>query len=127
MACGNPKTKSTSGTYYLLSVDEGDSGEYIPVADTFFKRLWGLMGKDVRTDGDGLFLADCVRVHTCFMKCSIDVLYLGPDLRVLDAETLVPWRMGKKVRGARHVLELPAGRLDGADLSTVVVMKAKQR
>ena len=127
MACGNPKTKSTSGTYYLLSVDEGVSGEYIPVADTFSKRLWGLMGKDVRTDGDGLFLADCARVHNCFMKCSSDVLYLGPDLQVLDVETLMPWHMGKKVRGARHVLELPEGRLDGADLSTVVVMKAKQR
>ena len=127
MASGNLKTKSTSGSYFLLSVGESGSGEYIPVADTFSKRLWGLMGKDVRTDGDGLFLADCARVHTCFMKCPIDVLYLGPDLQVLDAETLAPWRMGKKVRGACHVLELPAGRLDGADLSTVVVMKAKQR
>ena len=127
MASGNLKIKSTSGTYYVLSIGESDSGERIPVADTFFKRLWGLMGKDVRADGDGLFLADCARVHTCFMKCSIDVLYLGSDLQVLDAETLVPWRMGKKVRGARHVLELPAGCLDGVDLSTVVVMKAKQR
>lgn len=127
MVSGNLKTKSMLSTYYLLSVDEGDSGEYIPVADTFSKRLWGLMGKDVCTDGDGLFLADCARVHTCFMKCPIDVLYLGPDLQVLDAETLVPWRMGKKVRGARHVLELPAGRLDGVDLDAVVVTKAKRR
>ena len=127
MVSGNLKTKSMLSTYYLLSVGEGGSGEHIPVADTFSKRLWGLMGKGVRTDGDGLFLADCARVHTCFMKCSIDVLYLGSDLQVLDVETLVPWRMGKKVRGARHVLELPAGRLDGVDLSTVVVMKAKQR
>lgn len=126
MANGDSKTKSTIGTHYLLSVGEGGSGECIPVADTFSKRLWGLMGKDVCTDGDGLFFADCARVHTCFMKCPIDVLYLGPDLQVLDAETLVPWRMGKKVRGARHVLELPAGRLDGVDLDTVVVTRVKQ-
>lgn len=127
MAYENPKTKFTSGSYFLFSVGESGSGEHVPVADTFFKRLWGLMGKDVHTDSDGLFLADCARVHTCFMKCPIDVLYLGPDLQVLDAETLAPWRMGKKVRRARHVLELPAGRLDGVDLNAVVVMKAKQR
>ncbi len=81
----------------------------VSAANTFWSKFMGLMGRDVREGGDGLFLVNCPRVHTCFMRCPIDVLYVGNGLQGIEVETLKPWRLGKKVKDARHVLEMPAG------------------
>ena len=44
-----------------------------------------------------------------FMRFAIDAVFLGDEGRVLRvAENLRPWRMAAR-RGARAVLELPAG------------------
>ncbi len=48
-------------------------------------------------------------VHTWFMRFPIDVVFLDRDLRVLRVvEGMRPWRFAS-ARGARSVLELPAG------------------
>ncbi len=103
----------------MLVTNEGEVDACIPVANTFTSRFWGLMGKPPLGEKDGLFLADCARVHTCFMRYPIDVLYLGPDLKGIEVETLAPWRLGRKVKGARHVLEMSAGFFDGVSPSSV--------
>jgi uncharacterized membrane protein (UPF0127 family) len=60
--------------------------------------------------GDGLLIQPCNQVHCMFMSIPIDVIYIGSDERVLaiDAD-MRPWAVGRLVRGAKRVLEVPAG------------------
>ncbi|MDY2789035.1 MAG: DUF192 domain-containing protein [Atopobium sp.] len=79
-------------------------------AKSFWSRLRGLM---LRKPGDvhgGLLLWNCSSVHCCFMRFSIDVVYMDCAMRVLYKEEIKPWRLGKIVQGAKHVLELPVGK-----------------
>ncbi len=78
-------------------------------ADSFFKRLIGLMGKNQLNENEGLLLFHCSAIHCFFMKFAIDAVYLSSGMKVLGIETLKPWKIGRVFRGAKHVLELPAG------------------
>ncbi len=77
-------------------------------ANTFFDRFIGLMGKRALGDGEGLLLIDCSSIHCFFMRITIDAVYLSKDLTVLGIETLRPWQIGRRIRHASHVLELPS-------------------
>lgn len=83
--------------------------DHVKLADTFFLRFLGLMGKKELASGEGLLLRNCPSVHCFFMKFPIDAVYLSRDMTVLYTETLEPWKLGKLVKKAAHVLELPAG------------------
>jgi uncharacterized protein len=79
------------------------------LAETPFARLRGLLGRSGLSSGEGLLLRPAASVHTAFMRFTIDVVFLDRDLRVLKvAPEVVPWRTAG-CRGARAVLELPAG------------------
>lgn len=79
-------------------------------ADSFLSRFRGLMLRKALLPEEGLLLRRCGRVHTNFMRFPIDVIYLDREGRVLDRETLRPWRLGKRVKGAVDTLEVAAGR-----------------
>ena len=81
----------------------------LEIADSFARRFIGLMGRRSMGAGEGLLLKQCGSIHTCFMRFPIDVIYLSHAYTVLDSETVKPWRAGKLVKGAAHVLELPKG------------------
>jgi len=83
--------------------------ESCSVADTVRTRLRGLMGRRALEPGEGVLLRPSGSVHTCFMRFAIDVVFLDRELRVLAVSPAVrPWRL-RLQRGARAVLELPAG------------------
>jgi uncharacterized membrane protein (UPF0127 family) len=83
--------------------------ESCSVADTLWTRLRGLMGRRGLEPGEGLLLRPSGSVHTCFMRFAIDIVFLDCELRVLAVSPAVrPWRL-RLQRGARAVLELPAG------------------
>jgi len=80
------------------------------LADSFWSRFGGLMGSDGLRAGEGLLIGRCNSIHTHFMRFPIDVLYVGSDGEVVGIDhALRPWRFGRIHRGARFVLELPAG------------------
>jgi hypothetical protein len=80
----------------------------VRIAVTKWARLRGLLGRDPSP----ILLAPARSVHTCFMRFPIDVVFLDEALRVVKVvRALGPWRFAG-ARGARAVLELPAG---GAD------------
>ncbi len=83
----------------------------VKVADTYFKRLRGLLGKNRLEPGEGLLLTNCSSIHCFFMKFPIDVVYLSKDMVILGAETISPWRIGTIFHGTAHVLELEEGAL----------------
>lgn len=83
------------------------------IADSYFKRLRGLLGKDQLQPGEGLLLTKVSSVHCFFMKFTIDVVYLSPEMVVTGIETIRPWRVGKWIRGTAHTLELAEGQAQG--------------
>lgn len=92
-------------TYGELLLDQ------VKIADSFWKRFWGLMGKGYLPQGEGLLLKRVKAVHTCFMRFPIEVIYLDGEYHVIAKEMLHPWRCGRILRKAAHVLEV--GSLDG--------------
>lgn len=84
-------------------------------ADTFFKRLVGLLNRNSMKQGEGLLIDKCHGIHTVGMRFAIDVLFLDQSLRVMRiAKGVRPFRVGPVVNDAIYVLELPAGVLDGS-------------
>jgi uncharacterized protein len=83
--------------------------EHVLVADRPLQRIRGLMGRRALARSEGLVLRPASAIHTGFMRFPIDAIFLGGDRSVLKVvERLQPWRMAWQ-RGARAVLELPAG------------------
>jgi uncharacterized protein len=82
----------------------------VDVADSYFKRLRGLLGKNQLQPGEGLLLTKVSSVHCFFMKFTIDVVYMTADMVVTGIETIPPWRIGKWIRGTVHTLELEEGK-----------------
>jgi uncharacterized protein len=83
---------------------------HVSTADTFFRRLKGLMFTESLPAGHGLLIQPCQSIHTFFMNYSIDVLYLSKDLEIVGLdETIKPAKVGKFQKRAVSVLELPAG------------------
>ena len=81
----------------------------VVVADSYWARLRGLLGRSGLEPGEGLLLRPANSIHTAFMRFAIDVVFLDQDLTVLDVvEGVPPWRV-KARRDARAVLELGAG------------------
>ncbi len=82
----------------------------LKVADTFGKRLRGLMGRSELPQGEGLMITPCNSIHTFFMRFPIDVLFIDEYLFVVHIiPSLKPYRLSPLVRTARSVVELPAG------------------
>jgi uncharacterized membrane protein (UPF0127 family) len=69
----------------------------------------GLLGRRNLPSGEGILLKPASSVHMAFMRFAIDAVFLDRDMRVVKiAEDLRPWRMAG-ARGAKSVLEIPAG------------------
>ena len=80
------------------------------VADSAWLRTKGLLGRSSLLEDEGILLRPGSSIHMFFMRFAIDAVFLDRDLRVLRvAADLEPWRLAAK-RGAKSVLELPAGR-----------------
>lgn len=92
-----------------LRCGEGDLGP-VERAVTIAERTRGLLGRS-GIEGS-LLLSPASSVHTIGMRFAIDVAHLDRDLRVLRITTMVPNRLGRPVRGSRHVLEAEAGMFD---------------
>jgi uncharacterized protein len=97
------------------------------LADRPLRRLMGLMGRRDLARGHGLLLRPSPSIHTCFMRFPIDAVFLDRELHVVAVRPrLRSWRFAGQ-RGARAVLELPAGEAErqgitpGARLAAVTV------
>ena len=79
------------------------------LADTALARMRGLLGRRELPSGEGILLKPASSVHMAFMRFPIDAVFLDRDLRVVKvASDLQPWRAAGS-RGAKAVLEIPAG------------------
>jgi len=49
------------------------------VANSFFYRLMGLMGRRVFVAGQGMLFPDCNNIHMWFMRISLDVVFVRKE------------------------------------------------
>ena len=92
-----------------LTRADGDPVCRARVARSFAQRLLGLMGTAGLEPGTGVLFPATSSVHTHFMRYPIDVVFLDADVGVVALRhSLAPWRFAA-AKGARSVLELPAG------------------
>lgn len=108
---------------YQLYEDQGKTMvlERVGLADNFWLRFLGLMGRARLQEGEGLFLQKVGSVHTCFMRFPIQVIYMDKEYRVIAKEVLQPWRCGKLHRKAAHVLE--TGVTDGNNIRLDMILR----
>jgi hypothetical protein len=80
------------------------------VADSYLRRLVGLLGKTKRwaRHGCGLWIVPSRGVHTIGMLFPIDLIFLSKEKEVVHVEEFVrPFRISSVLKAA-SVLELPA-------------------
>ena len=67
--------------------------EQAEIADTFWRRLSGLMFRKSLPEGKGLIFYNANSIHTCFMRFSLDIVFLDKDGRVVRIKReMKPWR-----------------------------------
>ncbi|ASK61823.1 hypothetical protein CFK37_06455 [Virgibacillus phasianinus] len=86
-------------------------------ANSFGKRLKGLLFYKEPITKEGLLIAPCNSVHMFFMRFPIDVVFLDQKNAVVKAiPNLKPWKMVAPVNGAYSALELPLGTIARNDI-----------
>ena len=79
------------------------------VADSFFKRIRGLLGRKELESGEALIITPCQQIHTFFMRFPIDIVFLDAKFKVVSLHSnLPPWRITPLHWQAKLVIELPA-------------------
>jgi uncharacterized membrane protein (UPF0127 family)/CheY-like chemotaxis protein len=97
------------GTLTLRREDGRIVCDSVTVNDTALRRLWGLLGRRTLPSGQGIVLRPAWSIHTAFMRFPIDVVFVDAELVVMRIEESLPAFRTASCRGAREVIELPAG------------------
>lgn len=101
----------------VFTTSRGESLQ-VEVADRFWSRAKGLLGRQHLAPGDALLIKPCSSVHTVGMRFSIDVVFLDRHGQVKSiVRGLKPYRTAACAKAA-GVLELAEG---GCDLHGVNV------
>lgn len=101
--------------YIITFINKNTKQKYkiknISYANTFKKRLLGLMGK---TNFDGLMFKQKYEnrfyssIHTCFMKVPIDIIYVNEKNEIQELKKLEPWKIYIPKNGyIKYIIELP--------------------
>ena len=103
--------------------DGGVVCERCRVANTFWLRLRGLMGRSSLAPDEGMLFERNSSIHMFFMRIPLDVIFCDADGRVVKvARNLKPWRMAG-ARGAKTTIELAAGAAAGVDVGDVLTIE----
>jgi hypothetical protein len=87
-------------------------GTRVGLADRFWTRLRGLLGKKALEPGEGLILVPCRGVHMYGMTYPIDVAFADRTGEIVALyRELAPGARTKVHSGARVAVELPPGTL----------------
>lgn len=84
----------------------------IKFADTYIKRLIGLMFKKDIDYGLIFILKYGSSVHTCFMRFNIDVYFLDENKIIFEKTTLKPWKFYTPSKKAKYMLEVKENTLN---------------
>lgn len=120
IARGTGSTRSAEGavlatTLKVFSVRNVDRGgvalaTQARLASSHFARFFGLMGRKGVADGGGILLTKSASIHSFFMRFRFDAVFIDRDNRVVKiVPAMRQWWIAFGGRGAKDVIELPAG------------------
>ncbi|MDP4119164.1 MAG: DUF192 domain-containing protein [Bacillota bacterium] len=96
----------------------------VKIADSFFKRLVGLLNRDKLEDDEGLLLKKCNQIHTIGMRFNIDAVFLNKEGEIVYIEKdMGAGKISKRIKNACQVLELQAGTADKYNIKLFDVIK----
>jgi uncharacterized membrane protein (UPF0127 family) len=85
-------------------------GSSVAVADSWWTRVRGFLGRPAPEHGEGLLLSPCRAVHMVGMSYALDIVFVGRTGEVIAAYSeLKPLRRTKYHAKAEYALEVPAG------------------
>ena len=91
----------------------------VSVANSFFKRLKGLLGRKGLLLGEGMLLFPCKQVHTWFMKFTIDVIFIDKKGQIVELiSCMQPGTISSYIKESYQVLELNSGDILKYKIST---------
>jgi uncharacterized membrane protein (UPF0127 family) len=97
------------------------------VAESFWARARGLLGRKQLNEGEGLLLTRTNSIHMFWMAFPLSLVYINRDGKVLrTVDHIAPWRVGPIVPGANAVLELPAGTVTRTDTAEGDLIELQQ-
>jgi len=99
---------------HVLNLTRGATlGDRVALADRWWLRMRGLLGRPPIAVGEGMLLSPCGAVHMRGMRYPLDVAILARDGRVVAVYPSLPpgGRTAWRHRGGHATLELPAGTL----------------
>ncbi len=80
------------------------------LANRYWSRLVGLLGRSHLSAGEGLVLAPGNAIHTLFMRMAIDVIFVDKNGEVVKTAVKVrPFRFVLCPLRTRYTVELPVG------------------
>lgn len=80
------------------------------LASSFASRFFGLMGRRGVEDGGGLLITKSASIHSFFMRFRFDAIFIDGGGRIVKiVPSMRQWWVAFGGKGAKDVLELPAG------------------
>jgi uncharacterized membrane protein (UPF0127 family) len=84
--------------------------EQAELADNYWTRFMGLMGRSDLAPGGGLVLRPGGGIHMWFMRIPLDVIHVNGKNQVTHVlRGIKPWRFGPLLVGNKWAIELPVG------------------
>ena len=93
----------------------------VDVADTFKKRLLGLMGKENITKG--MFFPKTGSIHTFFMHDDIDIIMINKKKEVIYFQKKLSKNKIIIKKEAYHTIELPKNTIDNLNIGDKLIIK----
>jgi len=80
------------------------------IAESFWTRFCGLLGRSFLAPGQGLWLQPCQQVHMLGMKFPLSIWYLDKTGHVCALiDDLQPWKISPSIKNAISIIEFPVG------------------
>ncbi len=97
-----------------LSVQENRFNTHIAIriAESYFDRLRGLLGRPALKGNQGLLIRPCSSIHTLGMAYSLDVVFLDSEMNIIKLSPAVRPSRVRVAGKAQSVLELSGGTID---------------
>lgn len=107
-------------TELMTLVGDTQKGLHVRVATSFASRLIGWLGAPSVPADEAILFPGCRSVHTLFMRCPLDLVWLGPEAdgrrEVLRIDGCVrPWKAKVGPAGTDAVLETAAWEAGGSE------------
>jgi uncharacterized membrane protein (UPF0127 family) len=95
--------------------------ERAELANNYWTRFVGLMGRRELPAGSGLVLQPGGGIHMWFMRIPLDVIHVDKQNRITHVlRSIKPWRFGPLFVGNKYAIELPVGAADGTQVGDVI-------